>query len=128
MWVIRSVGQFIFRLIWGIMIIYIDTSDTNKAIVALEINGVRHEEVSESVQDKSQAVLLLLDKLIQAQHVRLEDVEKIYVHPGPGSFTGIRVGVSIANTLAWQYRVPINDLPVGTFVEPAYAPSKFDLS
>jgi tRNA threonylcarbamoyladenosine biosynthesis protein TsaB len=112
----------------SIMKLFIDTSETTKAVVALEIDGKRHEETSESTIDKSQAVLPLIEKLLREQKAKIEDITAISVHPGPGSFTGTRVGVSIANTLAWQLKVPVNDLPLDTFVVPAYAPSKFDSS
>lgn len=108
------------------MKLFIDTSETRVVRVALEIQGKRHEKVESSEATRSQAVLPLVEALLAENEATLSDITHIYVHKGPGSFTGIRVGVAIANTLAHTLKVPVNDLPLGTSVVPVYAPSKFD--
>ena len=35
------------------------------------------------------------------------DIEKIVVAKGPGSYTGVRIGVTIAKTLAWTLNIPL---------------------
>ncbi len=48
-----------------------------------------------------------IEDIIQAQGKRYTDVEGIVVFQGPGSFTGLRIGVTIADTLAYSLIVPI---------------------
>ena len=43
----------------------------------------------------------------------LEGLDKILVIAGPGAFTGLRVGITIANTLAFTQKVPI--ISISTF-------------
>lgn len=39
--------------------------------------------------------------------VRLEDVTGIICYEGPGSYTGLRIGMSVANALAYSYGIPV---------------------
>jgi tRNA threonylcarbamoyladenosine biosynthesis protein TsaB len=70
---------------------------------------------------RSQVILPLITELLQENTLTQIGIQKIYVETGPGSFTGLRVGVAVANTLGLILQVPINDNPVGTLVEPVYS-------
>jgi tRNA threonylcarbamoyladenosine biosynthesis protein TsaB len=50
---------------------------------------------------------LKLDELLKNQQKTLKDVQGITVYKGPGSFTGLRIGISTANALADSLRIPI---------------------
>lgn len=45
--------------------------------------------------------------LLSSQSKSLGDIEGIVVFKGPGSFTGLRIGITVANALAESYRLPI---------------------
>ena len=99
----------------------IDTSNNKLITVQLENNGKLLEEISsDSKILKSQAVLPLIDKLLKNNHLELSDLEEITVFEGPGSFTGLRVGVSIANALGFLLQIPVNNKKVGELVSPVY--------
>lgn len=100
------------------MKLYIDTSSAEKIVVGL--NNERIEEVAR--KDKSQKLLPTIDKLLKKKKKNVEDIKEIEINTGPGSFTGLRVGVSIANTLGWVLGVPVNgkDLRKGEIVEIKY--------
>ena len=105
-------------------ILFIDTSDSNKTAVILTVDGVRKEYNEETNQKtKSQNILALIEKASSSEELKLKDITAIEVNPGPGSFTGVRVGISVANALSWILKVPVNgkqsELPV-------YEASKFD--
>ncbi|MBL7141818.1 tRNA (adenosine(37)-N6)-threonylcarbamoyltransferase complex dimerization subunit type 1 TsaB [Patescibacteria group bacterium] len=57
--------------------------------------------------NKSENLLLGLDKLLKQNKKTLKTLKGIIVVNGPGSFTGIRVGLSVANTLAWSLGIPV---------------------
>ncbi len=103
------------------IILFIDTSNNKEVKVGLEINGEKYFVEQAIDHRKAQAVLPIIEKLLQEQNLHMEDITAIEVHPGPGSFTGVRVGVTIANTLGFLLKVPVNQKPVGEAVEPVYS-------
>jgi tRNA threonylcarbamoyladenosine biosynthesis protein TsaB len=48
-----------------------------------------------------------IGELLQNQHKTLADVEGVACYKGPGSFTGLRIGLSVANAIAYAISVPI---------------------
>lgn len=59
-----------------------------------------HRELSVTIHRKIDAVLHQADK-------SLYDIQGIVCFQGPGSFTGLRIGLTLANTLAYALQVPI---------------------
>ena len=59
-----------------------------------------HRQLAETIHDKIR--LILTD-----QGFDLSDIQGIIVFQGPGSFTGLRIGLSVANALAYSLSVPI---------------------
>ena len=86
------------------MKLYIDT--TNSEIVKIAI-GDKIFEVESKVQ-KSQMILPFIEKTLEESNLTLKDLTEIEVNTGPGSFTGIRVGISVAQALAWSLSIPLN--------------------
>lgn len=100
-------------------IIKIDTSDNKKINIEL-IDGKIKKISSQSVLLRSEAALPLINKLLKEGNVKLEEIEEIKVNLGPGSYTGLRVGVAIANTLGSFLKIPINGKKIGELVKPVY--------
>lgn len=59
-----------------------------------------HRQLSETIHNK-------IDELLGAQAKTLLDIDGILVFEGPGSFTGLRIGFSVANALAYSLDVPV---------------------
>lgn len=100
--------------------LYIDTSSSTKAEVSLSLDGNVFKEQRQYDKDRAQIVLPMINALLKEHNMKLQDVTGIEVVVGPGSFTGLRVGVAIANSLGFFLGIPINDNPPGTLVEPQY--------
>ncbi len=98
----------------------IDTTSNEIIKVGLEINGQMDMREESHDKKKAQIVLPLIDELLQKHHLQLKDIKAIEVKTGPGSFTGIRVGVAIANTLGMILNIPLNNKKPGELVEPFY--------
>lgn len=100
------------------MLLYIDTSDNQKTIVGL---GQKRLE-KPTGPDKSQPVLTLINQILKKNKKTLKDLTEIEVNTGPGSFTGLRVGIAVANALSWALKIPVNGKRVGKKkpVEPIY--------
>ncbi len=58
-------------------------------------------------EKRSENLLLKIDKLLKENNVSLKDLKTIVVNQGPGSFTGLRVGISTANTLGYVLKIPV---------------------
>ena len=69
---------------------------------------------------REQRLLELIEKAIKQKRAKMQDMTAIKVNLGPGSFTGLRVGCAVVNTLAWLLKIPINGKKVGERVEPVY--------
>ena len=76
------------------MRLFINTTVAKKAVVSLiaKDGGV-------IAQEEAEEPLLAVDRLLKKTKTNLEDIEEIFSHPGPGSFTGLRVGAAVAQTL-----------------------------
>ena len=57
--------------------------------------------------DMASKLVPILEEAFNSVDFKLKDIDKILVSNGPGSFTGIRVGVTIAKTIAWALNISI---------------------
>ncbi len=102
------------------IVLSIDTSSNKEIVVGLRIDGKSYEKREEIGVQKSQVVLPLVEEILAEHHLDPTDITSIEVAQGPGSFTGLRVGISIANALAYSLTIPVNGKPIGDFAEPVY--------
>lgn len=87
------------------LVLSIDTTDNLKTIVQLgKVKIVRKYK-----DPKDQELLTLINQILKKSKKSFKDIGEIKVNPGPGSFTGIRVGVSVANALAWSLGIKVNN-------------------
>lgn len=83
-----------------------DTDDA--AIYLLDDEGVVVAEQCWSAGRKlSQDLLPTAESLLQTHGIGWADVRGVVVYTGPGSFTGLRIGVAVANTIAYSRQVPV---------------------
>lgn len=89
------------------MTLYIN-SNQNQVMVSLK-KGKKILDTSRQ-QNKfgSQILLPLINKLLFKNNLSFVDLSQIEIETGPGSFTGLRVGVSVANALGFSLRIPVN--------------------
>jgi len=87
-------------------ILLIDTSSNKLISVGIRINGKEYFIKRKIGKHKAQVVLPMIDKLLRQYKVSLKDLRSIEVNAGPGSFTGIRVGMAIANALSFSLKIP----------------------
>jgi tRNA A37 threonylcarbamoyladenosine modification protein TsaB len=97
--------------------LYIDTSDREK--ILLELNGKKFEMAGEG---KSQKPLMFIEQVMKEENVVPEDLTEIEVATGPGSFTGLKIGVAVAQTMGWVLNIPVNgqDLRKGGSIQINY--------
>ena len=91
------------------MILFIDTHDT-LITVALKNEDELFIKTKESEYSHSIYTMPLIESLFKENNLDIHDLKKIIVINGPGSFTGIRIGLSIAKTMAYALNIDINTI------------------
>lgn len=69
-----------------------------------------HRELSNTIHKK-------LDEILNRSSIQLSDIEGIVCFEGPGSFTGLRIGLTVANALAYAQDIPIIGLGNNNWTE-----------
>lgn len=88
-------------------VLYIDTT-TSYLYTGLVVDGKLLSEIKEDFgSNLSSHALFKVSEMLEANHIDVNDIDKIMVVNGPGSFTGIRVGVTIAKTYAYSLKKKI---------------------
>ena len=101
-------------------ILILDTSSNEKITVGLVINGKKDIRVEKIISNKTQIILPLIDKLLKKHSLKPYDLSEIQINPGPGSFTGLRIGLAIANAMSFALKIPINE-ENGKIILPIYS-------
>ncbi len=78
----------------------IDTTTSNVTVAIIENNKILFNYQNTIISDMSSKILPIIEAGFNSVNFNLRDIDKIFVVNGPGSFTGIRVGVTIAKTIA----------------------------
>jgi len=101
--------------------LFIDTSDRFKSVIKIESDEKILEEIIESQKPHSEKILYSIEKICKEAGIDPSLIEEVIVNEGPGSYTGLRVGISIANTLALSSGAKVNGREVGKLAEPVYS-------
>lgn len=87
------------------MILIINTVLPSKIFVALVKGDKFYKKInSEARSDK---LLILIDKILKGGRLKPQAISGIIVVSGPGSFTAVRGGAVVANTLGFALRIPV---------------------
>lgn len=92
------------------MILYIDTSSNYLYSGIVENGKVRKEIKKEYGHKLSEVALPEIVSMFENTDLTPHEITKIIVVDGPGSFTGIRIGITIAKVYAWSLKVPITTI------------------
>lgn len=91
------------------MILFIDTHD-ELITIALKNKENLFIKTQESEYSHSIYTMPMIESIFKENNLDIKDLEKVIVINGPGSFTGIRIGLSIAKTLAYALNIKINTI------------------
>lgn len=101
--------------------LHINTSDRFESAISLTVNSDHFEKRLKSEKPMSEKVLVLINEACREANINPQDIDEIMVSTGPGSFTGIRVGVAIANALGFCANAKINGQDFGKLAEATYS-------
>lgn len=85
----------------------IDTSNTPLSIALVKDGEVLIEESATLPVTHSLRAMPVIEELLAKAELTPQAIDRIAVSEGPGSYTGVRIGVTIAKTLAWTLEKPL---------------------
>lgn len=90
------------------MILAIKTDNPVTELYLLDETGdVLDQYIWESGKQLSNELLLSIEQLLNESQQDYTNVKGVIVYKGPGSFTGLRIGITVANTIAYSSQIPI---------------------
>lgn len=88
-------------------ILGIDTSSSSLSVAVMDDDLLKGEFTLNHKLTHSEQMMPLLDSLLSHLELKMSDIDLIGVSVGPGSFTGIRIGVAAANAMAMAIDIPV---------------------
>lgn len=92
--------------------LFIDTSNSFINIYIINDNNVLVYKKVETLKDMANTIMPLIREAFNEVKLDIKDIDKIFVTIGPGSFTGIRVGITVAKTISYCLNIPV--YPIST--------------
>ncbi len=102
------------------IILQIDTTKIKTAKITLIKDGETYTKTERST-------LATIDALLTEHHVKASDITRIDLATGPGSFTGIKIGATIAGVFSLLFSIPINNNSPGTIPSLTYGKDSWGL-
>jgi tRNA threonylcarbamoyladenosine biosynthesis protein TsaB len=87
--------------------VLIDCSNVNLAIGLAKDHKIIAKKEYEAWQEQSELLVAELDKMFKSAKVDRKEVNEVVVSKGPGSYTGVRIALSVAKVLSFALNVPL---------------------
>ncbi|TSC95849.1 MAG: putative protease [Parcubacteria group bacterium Athens1014_10] len=135
------------------MLLFIDTALENKSVALIKEGKLIQKINFKREFGETEKLLLVIDKLLKNNKIKIKphrifssklspakdllkfdkignilrgkDLKGIIVVKGPGAFTSLRAGISIANALAWSLNLPIKGVKTNSTGKIDFFPPKF---
>jgi tRNA threonylcarbamoyl adenosine modification protein YeaZ len=89
------------------LILGIETSGPTASVAMLRDGELLAEHILHHTRTHSEAVMPMLERLMEELDLVAADIGAIAVNCGPGSFTGVRIGVCTANAMGAALHIPV---------------------
>lgn len=96
--------------------LFIDTHDKNVLMILFKDGKIINKEDLETKNKHSEVALPTIANLLEKSNVDVSKIGGIIVVNGPGSFTGVRIAVTIAKTIAYALSIPIRTIDALTIL------------
>ena len=87
--------------------LFIDSATTNLVVAIINDGKIVYIYNNNDNHDTSSKMMPVLAEAFDKAELKPQDIDKIFAVTGPGSFTGIRVGLTVAKTMAYTLNIPI---------------------
>ena len=106
-------------------ILNIETSSKNCSVSLLKedkiINVIEQEDDS---YRHSELLTSFIDQILSKEKIKPENLSAVAIAKGPGSFTGLRIGFSVAKGICFPYKTPIIGINSLEILARSYKPKK----
>ncbi|MEY4392060.1 MAG: tRNA ((37)-N6)-threonylcarbamoyltransferase complex dimerization subunit type 1 TsaB [Actinomycetota bacterium] len=89
------------------VILAIETAVERVGVAVGDNSGVRASAMLTSDRRHAESLAPMIDFVLSQASLRVDEIDHIAVDVGPGLFTGMRVGMATAQTMAWALDVPL---------------------
>ena len=93
------------------IILAIETTGPLASVAILNENNIIKENINHTHYSHLEEIVPMIQSIMSSEGLKKEDITAIAVSRGPGSFTGIRIGVATAKALAQVWDKPIIEVP-----------------
>ncbi|MBR0295193.1 MAG: tRNA (adenosine(37)-N6)-threonylcarbamoyltransferase complex dimerization subunit type 1 TsaB [Bacilli bacterium] len=87
--------------------ILLDSSNTKLAVGIAKNGIVLKSTIYEAWQEQSEHMIPELNEILNAFDVKKEEIDDAMVAIGPGSYTGVRIAITIAKTMGYALQIPV---------------------
>lgn len=89
----------------------VDTSTATAGIAVADENGLLAEFLLKDKKTHSQKLVPMMKEVLESLKLDLSDIDVFAAVTGPGSFTGLRIGVTTIKTMAYALKKPVVGIP-----------------
>ncbi len=87
--------------------LFINTSTRNTVVSIIVNNEIKYLYKNDTIKDLVIDLMQIIDAAFQNAKMKPNDIDAIFVTNGPGSFTGIRIGLAVVKTMAWSLKIKV---------------------
>lgn len=88
-------------------ILAMDTSNQVLGVAVIKDGNLAGEYMSNVQKNHSVRLMPAIHQLMSDTHTKPEELDRIVVAKGPGSYTGVRIGLTTAKTMGWALGIPV---------------------
>lgn len=89
------------------MRLLIDTATKHLVVALVNENNIVDIVVKEGKNDHSKTLMVEISEMMARQNLAPKELSSIVVGEGPGSYTGVRIGVTVAKTMSFLLNIPL---------------------
>ncbi len=98
------------------LILHIESSTDVCSVALANENGIIDFRESAEVRSHASILSVFVDEILRKNKTEVSNLQAIAVSMGPGSYTGLRIGVSVAKGLCYGANIPLIALPTLQFM------------
>ncbi len=106
------------------IVLGVESSASSASVAIIKDGKLLSEVFSDTGMTHSQTLLPMIESCMKNAEIKIDDIDRIAVANGPGSFTGVRIGIATVKGLAFTNNIPCTE--VSTLESMAYNISFFD--